>query len=67
MKGGFDHFMAKEIHEQPDSILQTMRGRVAFRAAGEGGGKFIFCLYIKKLHSFPSIRMHYNQKNLLGD
>ena len=37
MKGGFDHFMAKEIHEQPDSILQTMRGRVAFRAAGEGG------------------------------
>ena len=37
MKGGYDHFMAKEIHEQPDSILQTMRGRVAFRAAGEGG------------------------------
>jgi len=30
MKGGFDHFMQKEIHEQPDSILQTMRGRVAF-------------------------------------
>lgn len=26
----FDHFMQKEIHEQPDSILQTMRGRVAF-------------------------------------
>lgn len=30
MKGGFDHFMQKEIHEQPESILQTMRGRVAF-------------------------------------
>ena len=28
MKGGYDHFMQKEIHEQPDSILQTMRGRV---------------------------------------
>ena len=27
----YDHFMQKEIHEQPESILQTMRGRVAFR------------------------------------
>ncbi len=26
----YDHFMQKEIHEQPDSILNTMRGRVAF-------------------------------------
>lgn len=30
MRGGFDHFMQKEIHEQPESISQTMRGRVAF-------------------------------------
>ena len=30
MKGGFDHFMQKEIHEQPESILQSMRGRVKF-------------------------------------
>ena len=29
MKGGYDHFMQKEIHEQPESLLQTMRGRVA--------------------------------------
>lgn len=28
MKGGYDHYMQKEIHEQPDSVLQTMRGRV---------------------------------------
>ena len=28
MKGNFDHFMKKEIHEQPDAIQQTMRGRV---------------------------------------
>jgi glucosamine--fructose-6-phosphate aminotransferase (isomerizing) len=28
MKGGFDHYMQKEIHEQPESIFQTMRGRV---------------------------------------
>jgi glucosamine--fructose-6-phosphate aminotransferase (isomerizing) len=29
-KGGFAHFMLKEIFEQPDSILNTMRGRVSF-------------------------------------
>ncbi len=27
-KGGFDHFMLKEIYEQPDSILDSMRGRL---------------------------------------
>ena len=27
-KGGFKHFMLKEIHEQPDSVLATLRGRV---------------------------------------
>ncbi len=27
-KGGFDHFMLKEIFEQPKSILDTMRGRL---------------------------------------
>jgi glucosamine--fructose-6-phosphate aminotransferase (isomerizing) len=27
-KGGFDHFMLKEINEQPDSIMNTMRGRI---------------------------------------
>ena len=31
MKGGYEHFMQKEIHEQPDSVLQTMRGRVRFQ------------------------------------
>jgi glucosamine 6-phosphate synthetase-like amidotransferase/phosphosugar isomerase protein len=29
VQGGFDHYMQKEIHEQPEAILQTMRGRVA--------------------------------------
>lgn len=28
MKGSYPHFMLKEIFEQPDSLLQTMRGRV---------------------------------------
>ncbi len=27
-KGGFEHFMLKEINEQPESVLNTMRGRV---------------------------------------
>jgi len=27
-KGGFDHFMAKEIHEQPETLRQSIAGRV---------------------------------------
>jgi glutamine---fructose-6-phosphate transaminase (isomerizing) len=27
-KGGFDHFMLKEIYEQPDAILNSLRGRL---------------------------------------
>jgi glucosamine--fructose-6-phosphate aminotransferase (isomerizing) len=29
-KGGFDHFMLKEIHEQPETIRNTFRGRVVY-------------------------------------
>ena len=29
-RGGFKHFMLKEIHEQPESIISTLRGRVIF-------------------------------------
>ena len=29
-KGKFDHFMAKEIFDQPESVINTMRGRVNF-------------------------------------
>jgi len=36
MKGGYDHFMQKEIHEQPESLLQTMRGRVQFQRPAVG-------------------------------
>lgn len=35
MKGGYDHFMQKEIHEQPESVTETMRGRVKFRKSPE--------------------------------
>ena len=30
MKGSYNHFMQKEIFEQPESIVNTMRGRVNF-------------------------------------
>ncbi|ORX41984.1 isomerising glucosamine-fructose-6-phosphate aminotransferase [Piromyces finnis] len=30
MKGQYDHFMQKEIFEQPESVVNTMRGRVNF-------------------------------------
>ena len=29
-KGGYPHFMLKEIHEQPQTILDTMRGRYSY-------------------------------------
>ncbi len=28
-KGGYEHFMLKEIHEQPKALSQTLRGRIA--------------------------------------
>ncbi|KAM7360913.1 glutamine:fructose-6-phosphate aminotransferase 1 isoform 5-T7 [Cochliomyia hominivorax] len=30
MKGNYDYFMLKEIFEQPESVINTMRGRVRF-------------------------------------
>ena len=36
MKGDFDHFMQKEIFEQPDSLLQTMQGRLLISSGGNG-------------------------------
>ena len=27
-KGGYAHFMLKEIHEQPEAVAATFRGRV---------------------------------------
>jgi glucosamine--fructose-6-phosphate aminotransferase (isomerizing) len=30
-KGGYEHFMLKEIHEQPDSLRQAIAGRVTSR------------------------------------
>ncbi|GHV81573.1 glutamine--fructose-6-phosphate aminotransferase [isomerizing] [Spirochaetia bacterium] len=35
-KGGYEHFMLKEIHEQPKALTDTLRPRIT--AAGESGG-----------------------------
>ncbi len=32
-KGGFDHYMLKEIHEQPEAVANTLRGRLDRRGA----------------------------------
>src|SRR5205814_1363692 len=33
-KGGYKHFLLKEIHEQPQAIIDTMRGRILQEAGG---------------------------------
>ncbi|KAJ3696986.1 hypothetical protein LUZ61_000691 [Rhynchospora tenuis] len=38
-KGDFDHFMKKEIHEQPGSLTTSMRGRLKDGIVGLGGLK----------------------------
>lgn len=40
--GNFESFMQKEIFEQPESVVNTMRGRVKF---DQNSGKNI-CLFI---------------------
>ena len=32
-KGEYKHFMLKEIHEQPEVVIDTLRGRVSFESA----------------------------------
>ncbi|XP_020571112.1 glutamine--fructose-6-phosphate aminotransferase [isomerizing] 2 [Phalaenopsis equestris] len=38
-KGNYDHFMQKEIHEQPHSLTTTMRGRLRDKSVVLGGLK----------------------------
>lgn len=39
MKGDFEHFMAKEIFEQPESLQGTMRGRIIPPSEGNPHGR----------------------------
>eukprot|EP01060_Flectonema_neradi_P016527 TRINITY_DN23154_c0_g1_i1.p1 TRINITY_DN23154_c0_g1~~TRINITY_DN23154_c0_g1_i1.p1 ORF type:complete len:679 (+),score=140.07 TRINITY_DN23154_c0_g1_i1:75-2039(+) len=41
MKGDYDHFMQKEIFEQPESIKNTMKGRVDFEKRTVSLGGFV--------------------------
>jgi glucosamine--fructose-6-phosphate aminotransferase (isomerizing) len=38
-KGRFDHYMRKEIGEQPSALDQTVRGRIGVEATATGGGR----------------------------
>ncbi len=53
-KGGFPHFMLKEIHEQPNAITDTFRGRISLKSGEvslDGVGLKTRELYrIKKIH-----------------
>jgi len=54
-KGGYDHFMLKEIYEQPNSIRDSMRGRM-----NRGLGKIIlggFSEYEQKLVNAKGLTM----------
>jgi glucosamine--fructose-6-phosphate aminotransferase (isomerizing) len=37
MKGSFEHFMLKEIYEQPESAFSTLRGRLKMEPDGING------------------------------
>jgi glucosamine--fructose-6-phosphate aminotransferase (isomerizing) len=54
-KGGFDHFMLKEIHEQPKAYRDTMRGRI-----DESGRSVVFPglnLTEEKIRSLNSVHI----------
>lgn len=68
-KGAFNHFMLKEIFEQPDSVINTMRGRINFdsRSVVLGGlrsqlanirrsRRIIFCACGTSYHSCVATR-----------
>lgn len=49
MKGNYEYFMQKEIFEQPESVVNTMRGRLNFQnnSVTLGGiTVIIICIYI---------------------
>ncbi|RAL62464.1 hypothetical protein DID88_005030 [Monilinia fructigena] len=52
MKGKFDHFMQKEIFEQPESVINTMRGRLDV----ETRRRIIFIACGTSYHSCMAVR-----------
>jgi len=51
MKGNYAHFMLKEIHEQTESLTNTMRGRVKFDT-----GEIILGGIVNHLHEIRRCR-----------
>ena len=46
--GSYDYFMQKEIFEQPESVMNTMRGRVKFE---DYQGLCYVCTYYHNVNS----------------
>jgi glutamine---fructose-6-phosphate transaminase (isomerizing) len=54
-KGGFAHYMLKEIFEQPDSVRDTMRGRLLEEEGGARLGGLSRCLPWQEIENFNRI------------
>ncbi|KAG8004086.1 Glutamine--fructose-6-phosphate aminotransferase [isomerizing] 2, partial [Nibea albiflora] len=55
MKGNFDSFMQKEIFEQPESVVNTMRGRICFDSnTGDYSSSYrMSCLQCLRVFKIP--------------
>ncbi len=61
MKGKFAHFMLKEIFEQPESVVNTMRGRVDFKnKTVHLGGVRDYVEYVPAFFGLHNIFFHWN-------
>lgn len=55
VQGGYEHYMQKEIHEQPEALTQTMRGRVAVEQTKEVSETCWFCTCIDPARSICTL------------
>lgn len=68
MKGNYEYFMQKEIFEQPESVVNTMRGRLNFQdnSVTLGGIKVTFATILRKTTSFFVLKKNTLQVQFLG-
>lgn len=68
MKGNYEYFMQKEIFEQPESVVNTMRGRLNFQdnSVTLGGIKVSFRLFILALFHGVLASIHFSTFFFLG-
>lgn len=55
MKGNFSSFMQKEIFEQPESVVNTMRGRINFDRETVVLGGIKVCVFCISCHIMPKL------------